>query len=70
LGYAQVFYLLVKALNGAAVFLTGVLVTMANDPEYGASAVRAMPFLAGILLVLGVGGYVIARPRDSWRSAA
>ena len=63
--YFGVYNFLVKALNGAAVFSTGVLVTTAGDPDIGVRAVRAMPMLAGVLLVIGVTGYWLARPRSS-----
>lgn len=63
--YWGVFNFLIKALNGVAWYLTSELVVRTNDPAYGADAVRAMPFLAGILLVLGVTGYLVARPRRS-----
>jgi GPH family glycoside/pentoside/hexuronide:cation symporter len=59
--YFGMFNFMIKALNGLAFFLTGILVAMV--PEIGSTAVRGMPFLAGALLALGVAGYAIARPR-------
>lgn len=60
--YFGVFNLVVKALNGLAMFLTGVLVTLKNE-GHGTAAVRAMGLMAGALLVVGVLAYVGLRPR-------
>lgn len=61
--YFGVFNFVVKGLNGAAIAITGVLVTLAGDPKWEHTAVRLMPMLAGTLLVVGVIGYTIVRPR-------
>jgi Na+/melibiose symporter-like transporter len=59
--YFGVFNFMVKGLNGLATALTGILVTLANDSSVGTLAIRAMGFLAGALLVVGVAAYVAAR---------
>lgn len=54
--YFGVYNFVVKALNGLAVFLTGVLAALNTT-----WAVRAMPILAGLLCLLGVGLYWLMR---------
>lgn len=54
--YFGVYNFVVKALNGLAVFLTGLLAAMNS-----AWAVRAMPIMAGSLCLLGVGLYSLMR---------
>jgi Na+/melibiose symporter-like transporter len=61
--YLGVYNFVVKALNGVALFLTGVLST--QTPTLGPIAIRCMGFLAGALLVLGVVAYVSLRPAPS-----
>lgn len=57
--YFGVFNLIVQAMNGLAVFLTGVLAEMNTI-----WAVRAMPFFAGFTCVLGVVVYVLTKKSD------
>lgn len=64
--YFGVFNLVVKALNGVAMALTGALAELI--PEQGTAAVRMMGFCAGGLLVVGVIVYALLRPRG--RAAA
>lgn len=59
--YFGVFNLVVKSLNGVAMFLTAVLADMI--PTQGTLAVRTMGFCAGGLLVVGVGIYAAVKPR-------
>ena len=61
--YFGVFNFLVKALNGLAVFIAGLLITLSQDPEIGAAAIRAMGLVAGSLLALGVVLYFLIHPR-------
>jgi Na+/melibiose symporter-like transporter len=61
--YFGVVNLFVKALNGLALSLTGILA--ARVPTLGAEAVRPMSFLAGGLLVVGVALYSVVRKRQS-----
>ena len=59
--YFGVFNFLVKGLNGLAMFLTGVLVSLARQPGWEITAIRILPILAGVLLMLGGVGYLIVR---------
>jgi Na+/melibiose symporter-like transporter len=63
--YFGVYNFMVKGLNGLATFLTGLLVSLANNTSIGTVAIRAMAFMAGALIVAGVIGYVAARPRTA-----
>lgn len=56
--YFGVYNFVVKALNGLAVFLTGLLAAM-----NATWAVRAMPIMAGFLCLLGVGIYWLMRDK-------
>ncbi|MCS6863848.1 MAG: MFS transporter [Gemmataceae bacterium] len=51
--YFGVYNLVIKTLNGVALFLTGLLVDLANG-SWGATAVRLMLVLAALLLFTGV----------------
>ena len=59
--YFGVYNLVVKALNGAAMTVTGVLADAAST--HGTIAVRAMGFCAGGVLVVGVLVYAAVKPR-------
>ena len=63
--YFGVFNFVVKAANGLAILLTGLLIKLARQPGYEWSAVRAMGVLAGALLVLGGGLYLWLRRTGS-----
>jgi VIT1/CCC1 family predicted Fe2+/Mn2+ transporter len=67
--YFGVFNFMVKGLNGLATFLTGLLVSLANNTSLGTMAIRTMGVVAGALLVAGVVGYVAARPRTAQETA-
>lgn len=56
--------LVVKAFNGLATFLVGLLVNLADQPGYHVDAVRGMTILAGGLIFLGVLAYAAIRPRQ------
>lgn len=61
--YFGMFNLCVKALNGVAIGLVGVVVTFAHDhPADAAAATRVMGVIAGVVLFLGVGLYFAVRP--------
>lgn len=60
--YWGVFNLLVKALNGLAVFLSALWVSWSHEPGMRATATRGMAVMAGAFLVLGVIGYFAMRP--------
>ncbi|MFT5407362.1 MAG: GPH family glycoside/pentoside/hexuronide:cation symporter [Verrucomicrobiales bacterium] len=57
--YWGVFNLIVKSLNGIALFITGWLTTLSR--EYGVIAIRSMSFVAGGCLLLGVIAYFIIK---------
>lgn len=57
--YFGVYNLIVKALNGLSLFITGLLAS-----EGSLWAIRAMPILAGVLSVAGVVVYVLAKKTD------
>ena len=59
--YFGVFNFLVKGFNGLAMFLTGMLVSLARQPGWETTAVRMMPLMAGAMLILGGVGYVLVR---------
>ncbi len=56
--YFGVYNFVVKALNGLAVFLTGLLAA-----QNATWAVRAMPIMAGLLCLVGVGIYWLMREK-------
>jgi GPH family glycoside/pentoside/hexuronide:cation symporter len=56
--YFGVYNFVVKALNGLAVFLTGLLAAMNST-----MAVRAMPIMAGVLCLIGVVIYLALREK-------
>lgn len=60
--YFGVFNFIVKALNGVALLLAGVLVDLSRG-ELGVIAVRLMSVVAGCCLFLCAGGYFLIRPR-------
>jgi Na+/melibiose symporter-like transporter len=62
--YFGVLNFVVKAMNGLAIALTGVLAAMATPDAWGDTAVRSMSVMAGGLLAVGVLGYFLLRPRD------
>ncbi len=57
--YFGVFNLIVKSLNGVAIFASGALVELSVRPEVGPAAIRWMTLLAGGLLCLGMVGYFL-----------
>ncbi len=57
--YFGVYNLIVKALNGLALFLTGLLASQGSI-----LAVRAMPFMAGGLCAVGVLVYIMLKKED------
>ncbi|MGI9242567.1 MAG: MFS transporter, partial [Verrucomicrobiales bacterium] len=57
--YWGVFNFIVKGLNGVALFITGWLTTLSN--EHGSIAIRAMSFVAGSMLLLGVVLYFVIK---------
>lgn len=59
--YFGVYNFIVKAANGLALVITGYLSSMA---EHGTGPIRMMGFSAGGLLVCGVIGYVVLRPKS------
>ncbi|MCA8925056.1 MAG: MFS transporter [Planctomycetes bacterium] len=67
--YFGVFNFVIKGLNGLAIFLGGILADAARG-EWGNTAVRLMAFSAGGMLVVGVVGYFLVRPRDAAPAAA
>lgn len=58
--YWGAFNLVVKILNGLAVFLASILISLQS--HWGIIAVRSMSFLAGVCLMLGVIMYYFLRP--------
>ena len=68
--YFGVFNFLVKALNGLAMFLTGLLVTLSRQPGYHEKAIRWMAVMAGVLLLLGGLGYIGIRHPGRKQSAS
>lgn len=69
--YFGVYNFIVKAMNGLAVTLTGLLITASKTPEYGLTAVRAMGLMAGGMLVVGCILYFLVNPRaDQGKVAA
>lgn len=56
--YFGIYNFVVKALNGVALFLTGVLAGIGSD-----TAVRAMPIIAGLLCLFGVFLYKWTAPK-------
>jgi len=61
--YFGVFNLVIKAMNGVAVVLTGILAAYAA--EGSTMAVRAMGLLAGACLLVGVVAYYLLKPSPS-----
>ena len=61
--YWGVFNFIIKSLNGIAIAVTGVLVTLSN--EHGVIAIRGMSFVAGSCLLLGVVVYFLIKRGDS-----
>lgn len=61
--YLGLFNFVIKAANGLATFLTGLLVSLSQRPGWRRPAVRAMGITAGGLLVLGVAAYYAIQPR-------
>lgn len=62
--YFGMFNLCVKALNGVALGLVGLVVTFAHDhPDEAAAATRVMGIIAGGVLFAGVGLYFVVRPK-------
>jgi Na+/melibiose symporter-like transporter len=57
--YWGVFNFIVKSLNGIALFITGWLTTLSR--EHGSIAIRAMSFVAGACLLIGVLAYFIIK---------
>ncbi|MFO0611992.1 MAG: MFS transporter [Polyangiaceae bacterium] len=69
--YFGMFNLCVKALNGLALGLVGLVVTFAHDhPAEAAAATRVMGIIAGAVLFAGVGLYFLVRPKDSSSSTS
>ena len=65
--YFGVYNFLVKAMNGLAIMIAGILaerVVMSDGAFTGLDAVRAMGFVAAACLVLGVVLYAFARPKS------
>lgn len=62
--YFGIYNFIVKALNGLALFFTGMLADMGT-----VAAVRAMPICAGVLCVLGVVGYLWLKKTDTATAA-
>ena len=62
--YFGIYNFVVKALNGVALFLTGILAEMGSI-----GAVRAMPILAGALCALGVVLYKSSKPASAVQAA-
>ena len=58
--YWGAFNLVVKILNGIAVFMASILISLQS--QWGVIAVRSMSFLAGLCLILGVVIYYLLRP--------
>ena len=65
--YFGVFNFVVKTLNGVAMVVQGLLVTLASEAAFGVAAVRAMALVSGAMLVLGLVAYFIIHPRDPER---
>ena len=61
--YWGAFNLVVKILNGMAVFMASILISMQN--QWGIIAVRSMSFLAGLCLIFGVIIYYLLRPDEN-----
>ncbi|RMG09273.1 MAG: MFS transporter [Planctomycetota bacterium] len=57
--YFGVFNLVIKFMNGVAIFITARLADLAAPEAWGDWAVRAMGFTAGGLLALGVAAYAL-----------
>ena len=60
--YFGVYNFTTKTLNGVAIALTGVLVSL-SDNGWGETAIRLTGPTAGAFLLLGVGLYLVLRPR-------
>ncbi|MGB1700133.1 MAG: MFS transporter [Nannocystaceae bacterium] len=56
--YFGVYNFVVKALNGLAIFMAGILAEQARG-DWGTEAVRAMSATAGVMLLLGFVAYVV-----------
>jgi hypothetical protein len=70
--YFGVYNFLVKAMNGLAIMIAGILAERIRLDEgtfTGVDAVRAMGFVAGGCLFLGVVLYLMARPRSQTASS-
>lgn len=53
----------IKALNGLASFIAGLLVSLSHRSGWQTAAIRGMGLLSGGLMGLGVLGYLLLRPR-------
>jgi Na+/melibiose symporter-like transporter len=67
--YWGVFNLVVKALNGLATLITGVLAKLSLESGWEQAAVRGMSVTAGVLLLAGLAGYLVVRRRTEARRA-
>jgi Na+/melibiose symporter-like transporter len=61
--YFGIFNMWVKALNGVATFVTGVLVTVSSSAELRVLATRGMGVSAALMLLVGSFLYFLLRPR-------
>jgi Na+/melibiose symporter-like transporter len=61
--YWGVYNFLVKALNGVAIFVAGYLAELADDPAWGAGAIKSMSYVAGGMLVACVAVSFLMRAR-------
>ena len=63
--YFGVYNFLVKAMNGVAIFIAGLLAGLVRgEGGVNAEAVRYMGAVAGLCLIVGVVAYLLARPRQ------
>ncbi len=68
--YFGVYNFIVKALNGLAILIAGWLTDLAEGPEYGTAAIRAMSLTAGALLAVCVIIYFLIRPQPGQTETA
>jgi Na+/melibiose symporter-like transporter len=61
--YFGVANFMIQVLNGVAAFITGLLVTASRTPGREILMTRMMSVSAGVLLVVGIGLFLVIRPR-------
>jgi len=61
--YFGCFNLAIKGLNGLSSMIVGLLVSLSHQPGWETKSVRIMCMVASAMLILGVVGYYIARPK-------